>query len=51
MKFKSGPFQKLLLSLHSKPMNEQKFMLENVFNQWKGTTPQIDDVLVIGISI
>ena len=33
------------------PMAKQKQQLENIFNNWKQDTEQIDDVLVIGIRI
>jgi serine phosphatase RsbU (regulator of sigma subunit) len=33
------------------PMHEMKTLLENFFNSWKGSNKQIDDVVVIGISI
>ena len=47
-KFSSKAFRKLLLSVHEKTMPEQKTILEQNFNIWKGELNQIDDVLVIG---
>lgn len=50
-KFKYTPLKQLLLSIHKKPMNEQKEILEKTFFDWKGNLEQIDDVLVIGIKV
>jgi tetratricopeptide (TPR) repeat protein len=33
------------------PMHEQKQLLENTFNNWKGNSEQVDDVSVIGIRV
>jgi hypothetical protein len=32
-------------------MNEQLKIIEQNFLKWKGDTPQIDDVLVLGVKI
>jgi hypothetical protein len=32
-------------------MAQQKQNLENAFNEWKGKTQQVDDVLVIGFQL
>ncbi|MCB2195048.1 MAG: SpoIIE family protein phosphatase [Bacteroidetes bacterium] len=48
-KFKSGNVKKLLLEICSKPMEEQKQILEERFNKWKGKTEQVDDIIFIGI--
>ena len=50
-KFKYKAFKKLLLENSEKTMNEQKYILENAFNNWKGNYEQIDDVVVVGIKI
>lgn len=50
-KFKSGNFRELLLEIHSKPMPEQKEILNRTIEDWKGDTAQIDDILVIGFRI
>jgi ligand-binding sensor domain-containing protein/serine phosphatase RsbU (regulator of sigma subunit) len=47
-KLKIGYFKELILSIQTYPMDEQKRMLEDYFEQWKGKNPQVDDVLVIG---
>jgi serine phosphatase RsbU (regulator of sigma subunit) len=48
-RFQSKQLRDCLLSMHNKPMKVQKGMLENIFNKWKGTNDQIDDVLLMGI--
>jgi len=50
-KFRVTPFREMLVSIHEKPMNEQKQLLEEKFYQWKGSMEQIDDVLVFGFRI
>ena len=50
-KFYSKNFKKLLLENHHKPMKEQKAVLENTFNEWKGKNEQLDDVLVLGVRL
>lgn len=40
-----------LLSINEMPMKEQFQLMEDNFNQWKGTLEQLDDVLLIGIKI
>ncbi|QQS49874.1 MAG: response regulator [Bacteroidota bacterium] len=47
-KFLMKNFTALLQSMHHKPMQEQKEILKNTFDSWKGEYTQIDDVLVIG---
>jgi tetratricopeptide (TPR) repeat protein len=44
-------FRDLLLSVQEKNMAEQKIVIEDYFNQWKGGTEQIDDMCIIGITI
>jgi len=50
-KFKYKPFKKLLLENRGKSMKEQKEIMENAFNTWKGDQEQVDDVLIMGIKI
>ena len=45
------PFKNLLLSIQDKTMDEQKVMLEQYFEEWKGSLEQVDDVCVIGVRI
>jgi serine phosphatase RsbU (regulator of sigma subunit) len=48
-KFKSANFKKLLLKIQDKQMDQQKLILENTFEEWKGSLEQVDDVCIIGI--
>jgi serine phosphatase RsbU (regulator of sigma subunit) len=48
-KFKARAFRELLLSIQDKSMEEQKTMIDNAFEDWKGSLEQIDDVCVIGV--
>ncbi len=50
-KFKSGRFQKMLLSFQDKSMDEQKQILIRTFTKWKRDFEQVDDVLVMGIRV
>jgi len=50
-KFKTQKFKELLLSVHSEPMEKQKQIIDNTFEQWRGHMEQIDDVCVIGVRI
>jgi serine phosphatase RsbU (regulator of sigma subunit) len=49
--FRTGRFKKLLKEIHDEPLSEQKVMLYNTYNEWKGDYDQIDDILVMGIKI
>jgi serine phosphatase RsbU (regulator of sigma subunit) len=50
-KYMYKPFQKLLVSNHNKSMRQQKDILNEIFEKWKGNREQVDDVLVIGIRL
>lgn len=50
-KFKKSPFKKFLLHIHDHPMQKQKKLLEETFDNWKESRDQVDDVLVIGLKI
>jgi serine phosphatase RsbU (regulator of sigma subunit) len=47
-KLKHRYFKKLLESFAGLPMKDQKYQLEKAFMEWKGTVPQVDDVLIFG---
>lgn len=47
-KMKNKNFKNLLKSVSHLPMAEQKLRLEESFNNWKGSVPQVDDVLIFG---
>jgi ligand-binding sensor domain-containing protein/serine phosphatase RsbU (regulator of sigma subunit) len=50
-KFKSIPFQKLILEVSALSMQEQKKIIEEAHLNWRGDNPQIDDVMVIGFRL
>ena len=50
-KFMTKKFKELLLSIHTKSMDEQETILESTLEEWKHINSQVDDVLVIGIRI
>ncbi len=50
-KFMSKKLKRLLLEIHQKPMAEQKEILAYTLDEWKGDTPQVDDILVIGFKL
>jgi serine phosphatase RsbU (regulator of sigma subunit) len=50
-KFKSKPFKKLIYEISSKPMKEQRELLNTAYENWKGKLEQIDDVVVLGVKI
>jgi len=49
--FKSENFKKLLTAIHKLPMHEQKKILEEKFEEWKGKNDQIDDIMILGIKM
>jgi serine phosphatase RsbU (regulator of sigma subunit) len=50
-KFKKYSLKKLLSGIYELPLAEQKTIIENEFNKWKGNGDQIDDVTIIGLRI
>ncbi|MFN8240961.1 MAG: SpoIIE family protein phosphatase [Bacteroidales bacterium] len=48
-KFMKNNFKKLILDIQEQPMWKQKELLEKSLNEWMGQSPQIDDILVMGI--
>jgi hypothetical protein len=42
-------FKRLLLEIQDYPMSKQKELLEKNLRDWMGASPQIDDILVMGI--
>jgi len=44
-------FKQLLVQSASKPMSEQKTILEMTHDNWKGKLEQVDDILVLGFEI
>jgi len=50
-KFKYKQLNELLQANISKPLNEQKEILDHAFEKWKGPLEQVDDVCIIGIKL
>jgi serine phosphatase RsbU (regulator of sigma subunit) len=50
-KFKSRQLEELLLSICNLSPEEQKDILAQKFEDWKGNLEQVDDVLIIGVKI
>jgi serine phosphatase RsbU (regulator of sigma subunit) len=50
-KLKHRNFKNLLESVSGLPMDKQKDFLEKSFVDWKGSEPQVDDVLIFGFKI
>ncbi|MBN2213850.1 MAG: SpoIIE family protein phosphatase [Bacteroidales bacterium] len=50
-KFKSGNLKELLLTIHRKPLAEQKEILDRTIEEWKGDLQQIDDIMVVGVKV
>lgn len=48
-KFKYKQLETLLVSISSKPLAEQKNILEQTIEEWKGGLEQVDDILLVGI--
>ena len=44
-------FREFLLSIHNKPMDKQRILLEANMAQWMGDKEQVDDIIVIGVKI
>jgi len=42
-------FKKLLLSMHSNHLNDQKKILNDYMTRWAGNIEQVDDMLVMGL--
>jgi serine phosphatase RsbU (regulator of sigma subunit) len=50
-KFMVKKFKQLLLDIQDKSMPEQKEILDNAIEEWKGDIEQVDDILVFGVKI
>ncbi len=50
-KFMKSRFRNLLMDIHQKSMSEQKRILNETIEDWKGIHPQVDDILVMGIKL
>ena len=50
-KFNQNRFEDLLKEISSLPMAEQKEKMSQSFEEWKGDRSQIDDVIVLGLTL
>lgn len=50
-KFNGFRFRQLLLSINKLPAHEQKLIVSNTIDEWKGDNKQLDDMLVLGIKV
>lgn len=50
-RFTKRKFKDLLISSSKLTMQDQKVLIEDTFEKWKGNNDQIDDILIIGIVI
>ena len=50
-KFMKSNFKELILSIGDLSMGEQKQIIDEAFEKWKGNFEQVDDVCVMGVKI
>ena len=50
-KYKKANLKKLLAEIYYRPMAEQKMIIENEFEVWKGDAEQVDDITIIGVRL
>jgi serine phosphatase RsbU (regulator of sigma subunit) len=50
-KYMKYNIKKLISKIYSKPMDEQRQILETEFEKWKGSLSQVDDVTFLGVRI
>jgi serine phosphatase RsbU (regulator of sigma subunit) len=50
-KYMVKPLNQFLHGISGKPAQEQKILVQEEFDHWKGDLPQIDDVLVMGFRV
>lgn len=50
-KYKSQKFRDFLVSIHRENMDDQRRLLDEEIENWRGKLPQIDDIMVMGIKI
>ncbi len=50
-KFMYKPFRRLLTEISKKPMEEQKKILDENIENWRGEIEQVDDIVVFGVRV
>ncbi len=50
-KFKASQLKELLISISYYSMNEQKRILDDTIEKWKGNLEQVDDICIIGVRL
>lgn len=50
-KFKYRRFRHMLLNIYRLPLDQQKQLIDDTFELWKGNQEQVDDILVIGFRV
>lgn len=50
-KYMTGRFKKFLVGISNLPVEEQEQTMAKDLTEWQGDTPQIDDILVMGIRV
>ncbi len=50
-KFMGKPFRNLLTKIHRKSFDEQRTILKETIEQWRGNLEQVDDICILGIQL
>jgi serine phosphatase RsbU (regulator of sigma subunit) len=50
-KYMYKQFKELLATIADKPLEEQRLLLDDENNNWRGEETQVDDIIIIGIRI
>ncbi len=50
-KFKIGALKNLLVEISDLPMEKQKEQLKHTLTHWKSGSPQLDDILIMGVKV
>lgn len=50
-KFKYSGLKELFISVCQKLLHEQKTLIEQAINEWRGKNEQVDDICIFGVNI